>query len=166
MPDITPSPLIAGKPRQFAYVTTDIDRALTAFAAIGAARFTAAAESEIPVGDERTARFKVALAYVGDIQLEVIEPIDGADEVYRSLFSDDGYQLRFHHVAYWPDTQEQFHALKASAHHAGFDPVLEGSGPFGSYFYIDARETLGHFVEYFAYAPGAIDSLREVIPAN
>lgn len=162
-------PLIQGRPRQLAYVTTDLDRAVAQFARVGVARFTPSSESEIEVGRDRTARFRVALANVGETQLEVIEPTDGDVEVYRSLFtgdSEDGYELRFHHVAYWPNDSSEFTALRAGAEEAGFDVVIEGSGPFGSYFYLDTRDTLGHYLEYFDYSPGVLDSLREMIPAN
>lgn len=85
---------------QIAYVTNDLDEARASFHEhYGVARFAQMKDLAIQVGPDANAIIHVALAYVGSMQIELIEPRGGADTIYRAPLPSDAFAMRFHHVA-------------------------------------------------------------------
>jgi hypothetical protein len=138
---------------QTAYVTNDLQRAMAQLGKgyrirdwHGNAEFTLRTQSGA------SASIKVALAYVGDTQIEIIEPAGGDDGLYRDYLAGSGFQLVFHHLCKAFDTQEQYAENIDWLRREGVPlPVLlsaQESKGFGSVCYADFRETLGHYLEY------------------
>lgn len=153
---------------QIAYVTTDYEQALGQFANhYGVSEWMHLPESEIEVGDGAVGRLKVGLAYVGDLQLELIEPCGGDDSVYRSSLPDNGFAVRFHHVAQLMESGAELDAALAAAEAQGVPIAIHGTiaGGMGRYFYTDHRSSLGHFIEHIWYAP-EVRPIFEQIPRN
>lgn len=145
---------------QFAYVTNDFDRALREFAAHhGVPKFFELRDFDVETAPGRVAKLHVGLAWAGGVQIEIIQPLGGADEVYHTAFdgTDGGFVLRFHHVAHMLETEADFDAVATEYERQRTAIVLRGSanGGMTRYFYADCRATLGHFVEYIWYAPEA-----------
>lgn len=153
---------------QIAYVTTDYDRAQVEFANhYGVSQWMDLPEADIEVRDGSSGRLKVGLAYVGDLQLELIEPRGGDDTVYRSPLPDTGFAVRFHHVAQVMETSADLDEALAAAEASGVPIAVRGSiaGGMGRYFYTDHRDALGHFIEHIWYAP-EVRPIFEQIPRN
>ena len=74
-------------------------------------------------GVPSAARISVALAYSGDLQIELIEPLDGEPSPYRDFMAERGPGL--HHVAYFTD---DFDAAVAHYGDAGLTPYWQGRG--------------------------------------
>jgi len=74
-------------------------------------------------GEPSQARISVALAYSGDLQVELIEPLNDEPSPYRDFLSASGPGL--HHVAHF--TQD-FDAAIAAQRRAGLAPYWEGRG--------------------------------------
>ena len=135
---------------QNAYVTHDLQRAMDMLGArYGIADFITF-EMELPVrtpeGD-RTLAVKVACAWVGWLQIELIEPVAGAVEPYLPYLPADKNDAtpRFHHISL---RRDDYDAMQAEIARLGLPFVCEGGIPDLRYTYLDGRETFGHYVEY------------------
>ena len=164
---MVPVELIGLRFGQMAYVTNNIDRALEELGAgLGLTEWFRTDGAEFEVRPGEIAVCNVALAESADIQIEIIQPVAGATQVYESVLVGDDYQIRHHHVAYWPDSLAEFDTAKAEMHARGFAFAVESTGRYGSYFYADTRNVLGHYVECMCFAPGVYAELRQLIPAG
>lgn len=132
---------------QTAYVTPDIDAAvLLAAQRLGAPRMQVNRDVAIQTG-HGVAHCHFALAFIGAVQLELIQPVGGADGVYRAQTPDVG--LRLHHVGVLVDDRVDWDALLAEAKRDGFAvPVCGDFAGLMRYAYLDHRAELGHYVEY------------------
>lgn len=139
-----------GRFRQIAYVTNDFDRALSAVSdRTGVRSFLQLRDYQYMAGPNAHLRCHIAMALAGGVEIEIIEPRGGADEVYRTFLSGPDFDLRFHHVAYTLPSFEVLTGLKEGLRAQGAPIPLEGVAPEGlTYFYADLREPLGHYVEY------------------
>lgn len=152
---------------QIAYVTTDIDRALSQFAAkYGVPSWLQLRNLEIETGKDRSCRAHVALSYVGPTQLEVIQPLGGDDTVYRHGLPEQGYAVRLNHLAQLIESEAEFEAIHDEVVAKGIPVAIYGTGGGGTarYFYTDHRESLGHYLEHVWYSPQGLAFLREQIP--
>lgn len=150
------------EPCQLGYVTRDLDAAMARLRAIGGIGSFAVYEPELEVeaaGQRGTARIRVALANLGTMQVELIEPVDGAVGIYRDGAPDADPFL--HHVAVLVRGGEAaWDAALADLAAAGHAPALTGEGgrAWGTltrFAYVDARPLLGHHVELIWRSPGA-----------
>lgn len=131
---------------QIAYVVADIGEGL----AIAARRFAMPAMqvtrgSEIETGGG-IAVCHFALAFAGDVQIEIIQPAGGEDHVYRQMVAGRG--LTLHHIGILLDEEADWDAVIAENRRDG--TVMPAHGDFAGlmrYAYFDRRAELGHFVE-------------------
>ena len=101
------------------------------------------------MGPNATARCHIALALSGGAEIEIIEPVGGADEIYRQPLTGPDFALLFHHVAYTLPSLEALTSLKAEMRASGTPIVMDGEAPEGvTYFYTDLRKPFGHYIEY------------------
>src|ERR1700712_5775155 len=86
---------------QIAYVTNDLDRAL----AVWRDEFDIPAfhvfTNDVPgLESSQPYQLKIALAQVGGIEIELIEPLHGTAPLHAEPLPRDGtFAIRFHHVA-------------------------------------------------------------------
>lgn len=153
---------------QIAYVTNDLDAAMAALKdAYGTPGFFEL--SNIQPGEDPTGKpvLKVALAVVGGVEVELIEPVGDT----APLFSDclpggDGLAICFHHVA----TRIDGPIAHWEAHVASLDltrhPVVfeGGVGDMLRYIYTDERATVGHYVEHVWMSADLLAQMRTVVP--
>jgi hypothetical protein len=101
---------------------------------------------------ERQQATKVACAWGGWLQLELIEPVSGFIDPYLPYLPKDksDRSLRLHHVSLRRDDPAETEAEIASL---GLPFVCSGGIPALTYTYLDARETLGHYLEYVWASP-------------
>lgn len=137
---------------QNAYVTRDLDKAVALVRARHGIdrvlQFQAEVQVTTPAGTGPAA-FKTALAWVGSLQYEFIEPLSGQVQVYRdALPAGDG--LAFHHVGMRVQDWER---SRADIARGPYPVVLEGETPGVRFVYVDARESLGHHLEYVWMKP-------------
>jgi hypothetical protein len=144
---------------QLAYVTDDIDAAAAYFeSTLGTVRCDtrhAIALKGIVTVDGQLAKewvIDVALVNAGPTNLEIIRPVAGAVDLYRSAIRP-GAVATFHHVAFRiPDFDEATAILTANG--KTWKQYGEASGiRFG---YIDMTAELGHLVEVMELSPEAV----------
>lgn len=151
---------------QLAYVTNDFDRALTVFGERhGVMRFLELREFTLQTGADQFAEVNIAIAMVDGMEIEIIQPLDGADKVYRCALAGKDFQVRFHHIGERVESLECFEHLKREVTAASRRIDLWGSSVNGAhYFYVDDRDTLGHHVEYIYRAPDDLAAFLARVP--
>nr|WP_278254331.1 VOC family protein [Sphingobium sp. BYY-5] len=146
--------MIVGRHYQNAYVTRNVDKAVTEFKARADVR--ALHEIEVPVHvwtpqGEGIGVQKLAFVWVEDLNYELIEPKEGdVLALYRDALPADD-RLVFHHVCHVVDDWD---ALMAQVAGQPFPIVLKGGTPnMLQFLYLDTRPWLGHYTEYVWMVP-------------
>lgn len=151
---------------QVAYVTADFDRALSAFEKThGIKRFLEMRDLHYQTGPDRKAHCNIALAYVGGVEIEVINPLGGDVQLYRDFLPAEG-GVRFHHIAKLFDTEDEFERHLESLRQEGRRlPIIGSNQGVARYFYGDYRAELGHYLEFIYFSPPGREFLA-TIPRN
>ncbi len=141
---------------QNAYVTHDFDCAqATLNARFGKAEWIVFEPDMVlktPDGD-REASVKAGLAWYGGMQIELIQPTRGWSAQYDSMLPADRFDRspRFHHIAVRRESEAE---MRQEIAELGLPLLFEGSVPGMMVFiYLDAREALGHYLEYVWATP-------------
>ena len=132
---------------QIAYVTRDLRLATARLGSqYGVEDFlTLRLELDLRVPAAR-ATVNVGIAWVDDLQIEVIEPIDGATGIYAAVLPDEAGLMAFHHLAMRVASQSQWEDLLAQV--PEHKVALVGGREEMRFVYVDERSTLGHYLEY------------------
>ncbi|MDR2856391.1 MAG: VOC family protein [Novosphingobium sp.] len=136
---------------QNAYVTHDLDRAVEMQSERYGLEDWIRFELELP-GGERPLAVRVACAWAGSLQIELIEPVAGAVEPYLPYLPADRSDAtpRFHHISL---RRDDYAEMQAEIARLGLPFVCEGGIPDLLYTYLDGRSTFGHYVEYVWASP-------------
>ena len=151
---------------QIGYVTDDIDVAAEYFeSTLGTVPFRKSYKSSlggIVVVDGETVDewvIDVALVNAGPTNLEIIRPVSGAVELYRSAIRP-GVPATFHHLAFRvADFDEAAAVVAASGKSWKQHGYLEGSLRFG---YVDMTAELGHYVEVMELEPASVEHFAQL----
>ena len=143
---------------QVAYVTDDLEVACDYFEqTLGTVPATKTYKSSlggIVVVDGETAEewvMDVALVNAGPTNFELIQPVSGAVDLYRSAIRP-GAPATFHHVGYRIDDFDEATAIMAAAGKTWKQyGEMKGGLRFG---YVDMTAELGHYVEFMDLQPG------------
>jgi hypothetical protein len=154
---------------QVAYVTNDLVAAM----ALMKAEYDAPGFFEltnIQPGEDSAGRpvLKIALAVVGGVEIELIEPVGDTAPLFRDVLpGGDALAIRFHHVATRiTGPVENWEAHLASLDLARHPVVFEGSvGEMLRYIYTDERHTVGHFVEHVWMSDELLGQMAAVVPS-
>jgi hypothetical protein len=153
---------------QVAYVTNDIEAAARTFQEVyGAPGFYhfSNVQPGVTIGDGP--QLKIALARVGGVEIELIEPIGDTAPMFRDVLPDSpGLSICFHHVAIRIDgTIENWDAHLASIDQTRHAIAFEGQlGEDLRFVYTDERATLGHYVEHVWMSPGLYEQVTAITP--
>jgi Glyoxalase/Bleomycin resistance protein/Dioxygenase superfamily len=153
---------------QTAYVTNDMEKALAVFRdQYDVPSFYVFANDAPGMVQSDGAQLKIALAVVGGVEIELIEPQADTAPLFSALLPDDGsFAIRFHHVAY----RIEGDLSDFEAHMASIDPEKHPVIWFGSlgdvmrFAYTDERAVLGHYVEHVWMHPELRAQLAGAIP--
>ncbi|HUD30129.1 MAG TPA: VOC family protein [Novosphingobium sp.] len=148
---------------QNAYVTRDLDKAMEIVGErYGFERFDRFDPDMVvstPHGDEPMV-VRVASAWAGGLNIEIIEPVSGYVDHYATMLPADRADPtpRFHHVSLRRDDLAD---MRAEIARLGLPLAFEGpvaireAIPSLVFVYLDARASLGHYVEYTWKSPEA-----------
>jgi len=143
-----------GQIAQMAFVPSDFDAAIAYWTKImGVGPFylfeDIALEDMRYRGQPTDARFTVAIAYWGDIQIELVKAENDAPAHYNG---DYGVRDRLHHVLQFVD---DFDAAMRAVAAAGGEIIVSGSFGGGQVAYVDPGAGPGGLVEIFQPGEGA-----------
>ena len=104
----------------------------------------------------REPHLRVALAYRGDVMVELIQPATDVPTVYAHALPADLTTARLHHLGYIVDDESEWDRIYA--HHArlGNAKVAGMTMESISYCYFDTFADTGHYTEYFLPGPDTI----------
>lgn len=109
----------------------------------------------------------VALAWVGTVQIELIQPLGEMPPVYSGLLPEDGaFAIRFHHMGYLTDDPSRHAAIIAEVERQRLPIAVrrEGTGVV-DLIYADLRPLLGHYAEFVLAHPKG-KAFLESVPQN
>lgn len=151
---------------QLAYVTNDFERGLGILKKqLGIRDFLIMPSVVVTQVNGKEVKLSAALAYVGQMMHELIQPEGGDDGVYRRAFTRDGFDLTFHHLGMLIDTREEYDRLMAA--HSAAGNGIELNGLFGakSRFFYTRVEDLRHHLEY-VWLDATEQSFFDGVPHN
>lgn len=135
--------------RQVGYVVRDIEAAMQQWIAMGVGPWSYRAEC--PVAEFRyhgqasaLPRMAIALANSGDLQIELIQPLDDAPSLYRDFLDAGAHGVQ--HIAYW--TEHEFDAWCQALVSRGFREGHAGRiGAQGRFAYFVHPDQAGTVIE-------------------
>ena len=154
-----------GPVMQIAFVPTDFDAALRYWTQVmGVGPFFLIENIELGdmhyLGEPTDCVFSLALAYWGDMQIELIRPENSAPGIYRGTYGVNGDVL--HHTCILTNDIENARKICDTA---GAKVLVEGKvGDDGSVIYVDTGNGAGSIVEILQPASGS-ESLFAMIKA-
>lgn len=147
---------------QMSYITRDLDAAIAhAKEHLGIDSFHTS-DSEIEVlsyGEKKTLAVRAAMANIGSRQLEIIQPVSGATEIYTDAVDLSGHILNFHHTAIAVrGGYDAWQALLAEVEASGdafayLFPAEQRPDQGLSFCYVDTRHRIGHYTEFLWVDP-------------
>lgn len=150
---------------QIAYVTNDLRRAVSVFQAEqGVAELAIFDDFTLDVEGGRRAVINVALAYVGETQLEIIEPVSGEVDLYRTWLPEE-FAVRHHHFCHRLDSVAELEALQRDYEQRGYEISLAASLGETRLFYADTTRLLDHYQEY-AWVDSEAEAFMATLPRN
>ena len=136
---------------QNAYVTRNLDHAVATATQLHGINdwvyFSPEMEVYTALDGRGMCHVKVALAWIGSLQIELIEPVSGNLRHYLEYLPADptDNSPRLHHICMrvpdWEKARAEVDAMK-------WPVAYEGGVEGCTFVYLDARESLGHYVEY------------------
>jgi hypothetical protein len=124
-------------------VVSDLDEAIASWLSIGVGPWFTMRELELTAifrGEEVSLRLSLAFSNIGDMQIELINPLDDSPSVHREfLDSADVDPSGYNQFAWWVDNYDEVYA---AAKDAGWDVCWEGApGTASRYFYAQVPGT-------------------------
>ena len=108
-------------------------------------------------GKPTGAVFSIAIAYWGDVQIELVRAENGEPGLYTGEYAVTD---RLHHICIFVDSIEEARAAAAAA---GAEVLVEGTvGADGAVIYVDAGGGPGHVIELLQNMTGA-DAIFQMI---
>lgn len=153
---------------QIAYVTEDLDRGAAALIArFGVAGVGRLGEMTVTTDDGPCFTLNIGIAWLGDLQLEIIEPRGGSDAIFRDALPRDGSVLAMHHLGYLVPSADQVSAIAAEVAASGLPLAFSSRrGEEAAFCYADARRSLGHYLEYLYLSPRRLAIHRGPLPTQ
>ena len=138
---------------QHGYVTNDIEQAKAVFAQKCGIKSFFELEHSLPLavpGGVEQAEIKVALAFVGDLQVELIEPLGApGDALWREPLPSSDFAVALHHFGFMiPGPRSAWSEFRETIGNRDYPIVIEGDFDPAKFVYVDLRDSLGHYCEY------------------
>jgi hypothetical protein len=103
-------------------------------------------------GQLTTARVAIALANSGELQLELIQPLDDEPSPYRDFLAANGEGLQ--HLSTWPSAA-RYDAAVAAHKAAGGEVLFEGQAGRSRFIYLETGGHDGTVMEMADLSPGS-----------
>ncbi len=151
---------------QTAYVTHDIAAAVSTFGKVHGVTGFVVAEFALnltyPPGHTL---LKVGLAWAGDHEIELIEPVEDATGIFASALPPGRDNLAFHHHCMRiPGDHQDWAEFRSSIPDEKI--VIAGGREGMRFIYIDERPTIGHYLEYIWTTPEFLRAHPHRIPPS
>jgi len=146
---------------QVAYVVRDLDAASAAFHD----QWGIANWYRIPLPGGQPVR-RLALAYVQELMVELIEPHPEMPSIYQHWIPASPTAARLHHLGYLIDDAEEFQQTVQRLEGAGCKAAMAGRhSDLQDYHYADTVSALGHYTELIHLLPAG-KTFFDAVPQN
>lgn len=146
---------------QVAYVVRDLDTACATFHQ----QWGVSKWNRLPLPEGQPVR-KLALAYVQDLMIELIEADPDLPSIYRDWIPESPAAARFHHLGYLVDDAEEFQQTVRRLEAAGCRAAMAGRhGELQDFHYADTVAGLGHYTELIHLLPAG-KGFFDAVPRN
>lgn len=155
---------------QMAFVTPDIEAAISRWHGIGAGPFYHVDLSAIDTGvitqrtyrgEQSRDRFRAAIGFLGTTQIELVTPTNEAPSIFRELPFGQGDVLHHMQAKVSIVTPSMFDELSATYSALGMELVADMTTPAGARVaYYDARGTVGCFLEIAEKGEQTFESVK------
>ena len=150
---------------QIAYVTNDLRRAVSVFQEEqGIKELAIFDDFTLDVEGGGQTVINVGLAYVGETQLEIIEPVSGEVEIYRTWLPEE-FAVRHHHFCHRLDSVAELEAVQTRYQQSGYTISLAARLGETRLFYADTTRLLDHYQEY-AWIDSEAEAFMATLPRN
>lgn len=162
----SPLQYLGGSLQQVAFVVNDLMAGMEFFSrTMGVARFYVIEDFGLKARDKTfrgrpvEQNFKLALAYSGDTQIELIQHLSG-DTCYKEHLQRRGEGL--HHLGFFLYHPEEYQRALDSLGAGGYSPLM--SGRFGTtrYTYFDTEAAIGSIMEIVYLDSGGKDFMAKI----
>jgi hypothetical protein len=144
---------------QLGYATRDLDQAMNAFRRKFEPVEFHAYEPGIVNGEQSPTR-RIALAYLDETMIEIIEPDPAQQTIFDQSVPERAGTMGLHHMGHLIDDHDGMLQRLAEA---GYAVPLHGSVEgFLDYSYADTRGDLGHFSEFIRLDRGGRDFFASI----
>lgn len=93
-----------------------------------------------------------ALAYIGNVQIELLAPKGGPDAVYRDMVAPEPGSVHLHHCGHLVRTKENWQEMLDAVAESGFATPIRGCyEDMVRYLYVDTRSMFGHYTEFLYF---------------
>lgn len=144
--------MLEGQHYQNGYITRDIEKAIARFRNYAGVENVVSFEVPVEVTTPKgrgTAVSKLAFIWINNLQYELIQPVSGLVDVYSDALPTDD-SIKFHHICM---RVPEWNDFRARVDRMGYPVVLEGGSDALKFLYLDARDFLGHYLEYVWMTP-------------
>ena len=155
-----------GRIFQLGYVTDDLDQAVRGYSALGVEHFRiievgAAAGRPAPYGA------RIAMAWLGELMIELIQPVGTPAPVYVDDLPPPGSRrCVFNHVGVAVSDRAAWDGLTGELERRGLPIAWRGSDPANfDVAYVDTRPSIGHYSEFIHVCPRLAEMFAQV-PRN
>ena len=159
---------------QMSYITRDLDAAMEhCRKELGVEHFDTS-DSEVEVlcfGQVRQLAIRAAFANIGRHQLELIQPVSGAVEIYTDEVDLDAHIINYHHIAIAVrGPHDEWLKLLDEVRASGDDfaylfPAVPSPDDKVCFCYVDTRKRVGHYTEYL-WIDEAIRPMMAAMPKD
>lgn len=150
---------------QVAYLADNVDAAIALFADNYGIREWNVMDM-LDIHGQGSATQYIATAWAGDVQLEIIQPIETVPSLYSNWRRDSGLPLRLHHLGFLIGSEAELAQAKAALAAKGSPIVAEGTfGEMLDFAYADTTAQLGHYYELIRLRSGGKQFL-DATPVN
>ena len=143
--------MIEGKFYQLGYVCDNLEEGIAQFRGRGMTHEPHIIEVDQPVNSptgEVINKLRLCFIWIGDVQYELIQPLTDPLGIYANAPSNGG-PIRFHQICMRVEGSWEDFLARTKAQDL---PVVMwrdmGGGDSLKFLYIDARSTMGHYLEY------------------
>jgi hypothetical protein len=153
--------MLEGQLYQLGFICDNLEEAIDSFRGRGLTHEPHIMEIEQPVDTptgEVVNKIRLCFIWIGDMQYELIQPIEDPLGVYANAPSNGG-QMRFQQVFFWVKDWADFSARVVQQ---DLTVVLERDtgGDSLKFLYLDGRAKFGHYLEYTWMTDAAWNQIR------
>lgn len=146
---------------QVAYVANDAGAAMRLFADQFGVRNWQVTADRPPEALQEV----VALAWVGELMLEIIEPRPSRPSLYTGWVAPGSDEIRLHHLAFVADGPDDYARCVAELEAKGYPDVYSRKTERLDFAYLDTRAAVGHYYELFDLKPEG-QAFFDAVPRN